>query len=381
YYEAQPRELQELHDLPSASGRSVETYGIVSSISQRFTRKGSKMMTMDLEPERAIVKTVGFSRTVESLESRGAMPAEGDLVRITGKVEVREYEKETTDEETGETSTEKIVERSIILDSVSSLDIEDPSQEQEESLGVVDLLLGGGDGPDEPESDPTDDPEGGVAPEWDDEAWDDEPDVDPAPVVDEQVDPAPIADEWDEPEDEPESSLLSDSGEVPESAEDAAGDALDEDEDEDNDDDDDDEEPDGKASLNLLLESAEQTDAWGRFSAAVSERGADSCKLARFPTKHDPPSRWMKPGPRHQRRVITSGDNALILGTRSRPTIDPDNLQTPSAVRASRNDGQVVIVVDPMSAVSQIEAVTKAILSGQWDPIDLDSLGPIRIRS
>ena len=374
YYEARPRELQELHDLPSASGRSVETYGIVSSISQRFTRKGSKMMTMDLESERAIVKTVGFSRTVESLESRGAMPAEGDLVRITGKVEVREYEKETTDEETGETSTEKIVERSIILDSVSSLDIEDPSREQEASLGVVDLLLGGGDGPDEPESDPTDDPEGDVAPEWDDEA-----DVDPAPVVDEQVDPAPIADEWDEPDDEPESSLLRDSGEVPESAEDAAGDALDEDED--NDDDDDDEEPDGKASLNLLLESAERTDAWGRFSAAVSERGADSCKLARFPTKHDPPSRWMKPGPRHQRRVITSGDNALILGTRSRPTIDPDNLQTPSAVRASRNDGQVVIVVDPMSAVSQIEAVTKAILSGQWDPIDLDSLGPIRIRS
>src|SRR5699024_8620071 len=362
YYEAQPRELQELHDLPSASGRSVETYGIVSSISQRFTRKGSKMMTMDLESERAIVRTVGFSRTVESLESRGAMPAEGDLVRITGKVEVREYEREMTDEETGETSTEKIVERSIILDSVSSLDIEDPSQEQEASLGVVDLLLGGGDGPDEPESDPTDDPEGGVAPEWDDEAWDDEPDVDPAPVVDEQVDPAPIADEWDEPEDEPESSLLSDSGEVPESAEDAAGDALDEDEDEDedNDDDDDDEEPDGKASLNLLLESAEQTDAWGRFSAAVSERGADSCKLARFPTKHDPPSRWMKPGPRHQRRVITSGDNALILGTRSRPTIDPDNLQTPSAVRASRNDGQVVIGVGPMSAGSQLEAGTEA---------------------
>lgn len=374
YYEARPRELQELHDLPSASGRSVETYGIVSSINQRFTRKGSKMMTMDLESERAIVKTVGFSRTVESLESRGAMPAEGDLVRITGKVEVREYEREMTDEETGETSTEKIVERSIILDSVSSLDIEDPSQEQEASLGVVDLLLGGGDGPDEtdgpdePESGPTDGPEGDVAPEWDDEAWDDEAwddesDVDPAPVVDEQA----------ELDDEPESSLPSDSGEVSEPDDDEDG--------EDDDDDDDDEEPDGKASLNLLLESAEQTDAWGRFGAAVSERGADSCKLARFPTKHDPPSRWMKPGPRHQRRVITSGDNALILGTRSRPAIDPDNLQTPSAVRASRNDGQVVIVVDPMSAVSQIEAVTKAILSGQWDPIDLDSLGPIQIRS
>src|SRR5699024_9139038 len=87
YYEAQPRELQELHDLPSASGRSVETYGIVSSISQRFTRKGSKMMTMDLESERAIVKTVGFSRTVESLESRGAMPAEGDPEALDGSAE------------------------------------------------------------------------------------------------------------------------------------------------------------------------------------------------------------------------------------------------------------------------------------------------------
>lgn len=391
--DATPRGLQELHALPDAAHRNVDTYGIVSSISRRFTRKGSKMMTMDLESERAIVKTVGFSRTVESLESSGTMPAEGDLVRIKGKVEIREYEKETTDEETGETATEKVVERSIILDSVEPLLVEDEPREQEKHVGFVDLLLGSagddesenqdddgdpgddsgpGDDPDDgPDSDP-DDPEpsdDGVVPEWADD-WDAEPEPAPEPAAD----PAPA----ESPEDSPD--VASKPSEVLAAAEAAYED--DPDDDDDDDDAEDDEPVDKRTMLNKNLETAEETDAWRALLVEIEksfpENGpAGFGKLARFPEAGDPEAKDWETTP----VALSSGDLPLRFGTRTLAVVDLSDRRTPfSAGGMGRmNRGQVIVVVDPMEAVSQIESVTAAIRSGAWTPGDLDQRGPIPI--
>lgn len=389
--DATPRGLQELHALPDAAHRNVDTYGIVSSISRRFTRKGSKMMTMDLESERAIVKTVGFSRTVESLESSGTMPAEGDLVRIKGKVEIREYEKETTDEETGETATEKVVERSIILDSVEPLLVEDEPREQEKHVGFVDLLLGSsgddesesqdddgdpgddsgpGDDPDDgPDSDP-DDPEpsdDGVVPEWADD-WDAEPEPAPEPAAD----PAPA----ESPEDSPD--VASKPSEVL-----AAAEAAYEDDPDDDDDDAEDDEPvDKRTMLNKNLETAEETDAWRALLVEIEKSFPESGpagfgKLARFPEAGDPEAKDWETTP----VALSSGDLPLRFGTRTLAVVDLSDRRTPfSAGGMGRmNRGQVIVVVDPMEAVSQIESVTAAIRSGAWTPGDLDQRGPIPI--
>lgn len=376
-YGASPRGFQELHELPSASGRKVYTYGIVSATETRFTRKGSKMMTMNLESERAIVKTVGFSRTVEHLENSGTMPAEGDIVRITGKVEIREYERENTDDETGEVSTEKVVERSIILDSVAPLVLDDPSREEETGPKIVGLLLG-----DEPDSDsdsddgsegdpdddlgggPDDEPEapvdGGADQEWNDDLWDEgepEPSFTPEHSEDEGDDEAGIELDPEQSEPEPEPEVEAFGGE---------------------------DEPDDRTVLNRLIGSAESTRPWVELLAEIKTLYPDFSdrpdqnfgKLVRFPSASDPESKRMKARP----AVITSADISLRVDSKTRSAMSSTELVTPFAVRSFAGSDQVVVVVDPMGAVSQIEEVLKALRSGAWDPLGAGAVGPIPVR-
>lgn len=176
-----------LSNLPSAPNSPIHTIGIIASIGERLTRKGSHMVTLSLENAREQISGVGFSRLYEALQ-RAGMPKPGDLVEVRGKVEVREYEREETDEETGETSTRTVVERSMMLDSVIPVKVHDPSRESvAPTLGIGALLT-----PDEDDDHrpPRPDPE---------------PEPTPVPTLDLGPDPEPepVPEPVPEPEDVP----------------------------------------------------------------------------------------------------------------------------------------------------------------------------------
>ena len=152
--------------------------------------------------------------------------------------------------------------------------------------------------------------------------------------------------------------------------------------DDDDDDTEDDEPVDKRTMLNKNLETAEETDAWRALLVEIEKSFPESGpagfgKLARFPEAGDPEAKDWETTP----VALSSGDLPLRFGTRTLAVVDLSDRRTPfSAGGMGRmNRGQVIVVVDPMKAVSQIESVTAAIRSGAWTPGDLDQRGPIPI--
>ncbi|UQN30534.1 DNA polymerase III subunit alpha [Brachybacterium kimchii] len=146
--DAAPKPPLGLHRLPSSDGSRIHTVGVVSAFTERRTRKGSWMVTMELENSHTSIQAVGFSDVHAALKEIG-MPAVGDLVEIRGQVRVREVEREVIDEETGESRTQVSTERSIILSDVEYMDVEDPDRDAEgdPELSVGQLLADGTDLP------------------------------------------------------------------------------------------------------------------------------------------------------------------------------------------------------------------------------------------
>lgn len=128
--DAAPKPPLGLHKLPGTNGARVHTGGIVSAFTERMTRRGSWMVTMELENSFTSIQMVGFSDVHAELKEIG-MPTIGDLVEIRGSVRLREVEREVIDEVTGESSTQTIVEHSIILSGVEYMDVEDPDRDAE----------------------------------------------------------------------------------------------------------------------------------------------------------------------------------------------------------------------------------------------------------
>ncbi|MCG7309687.1 DNA polymerase III subunit alpha [Brachybacterium sp. ACRRE] len=146
--DAAPKPPLGLHRLPSSDGSRIHTLGVVSAFTERRTRRGSWMVTLEVENSHTSIQCVGFSDVHASLKELG-MPAVGDLVELRGQVRVREVEREVVDEETGETSTQVTTERSIVLSDVEYMDVEDPDRDAEgdPELSVGRLLADGADLP------------------------------------------------------------------------------------------------------------------------------------------------------------------------------------------------------------------------------------------
>lgn len=142
--DAAPKPPVGLHRLPGSDGARVHTGGVVSAFSERLTRKGTWMVTMELENAHTSIQTVGFADVHAGLKEIG-MPAIGDLVEIRGTVRIREVEREITDEVTGESSTETTLEHSIVLSQVEFMAVEDPDRDAEgEPVLAVGRLLADG---------------------------------------------------------------------------------------------------------------------------------------------------------------------------------------------------------------------------------------------
>ncbi|SLN04675.1 DNA polymerase III alpha subunit [Corynebacterium xerosis] len=128
--DAAPKPPVGLHRLPGSDGARVHTGGVVSAFTERLTRKGTWMVTMELENAHTSIQTVGFADLHSDLKEIG-MPEIGDLVEIRGTVRIREVEREITDEVTGESSTETTLEHSIVLSQVEFMAVEDPDRDAE----------------------------------------------------------------------------------------------------------------------------------------------------------------------------------------------------------------------------------------------------------
>lgn len=139
--DAAPKPPVGLHKLPGTGGARVHTGGVVSAFTERLTRKGTWMVTMELENAHTSIQTVGFADVHAALKDIG-MPEIGDLVEIRGTVRIREVDREITDETTGESTTETTLEHSIVLASVEHMAVEDPDRdaEGEPVLGVGRML-------------------------------------------------------------------------------------------------------------------------------------------------------------------------------------------------------------------------------------------------
>lgn len=128
--DAAPKPPVGLHRLPGTDGARVNTGGVVSAFTERLTRKGTWMVTMELENAHTSIQTVGFADVHADLKELG-MPDVGELVEIRGTVRIREVEREVTDEATGESSTETTLEHSIMLSNVEFMGVEDPDRDAE----------------------------------------------------------------------------------------------------------------------------------------------------------------------------------------------------------------------------------------------------------
>ncbi|MGP9843329.1 DNA polymerase III subunit alpha [Brachybacterium sp. 107] len=128
--DAAPKPPVGLHRLPGSDGARVHTGGVVSAFTERLTRKGTWMVTMELENAHTSIQTVGFADVHAALKEMG-MPEVGDLVEIRGAVRIREVEREITDEVTGESSTETTLEHSIVLCQVEFMAVYDPDRDAE----------------------------------------------------------------------------------------------------------------------------------------------------------------------------------------------------------------------------------------------------------
>lgn len=128
--DAAPKPPVGLHRLPGSDGARVHTGGVVSAFTERLTRKGTWMVTMELENAHTSIQTVGFADVHAGLKEI-EMPELGDLVEIRGTVRIREVEREVTDEVTGESSTETTLEHSIVLSNVEFMAVEDPDRDAE----------------------------------------------------------------------------------------------------------------------------------------------------------------------------------------------------------------------------------------------------------
>lgn len=172
-----------LHKLPASNGAKVHTGGIVSAFAERMTRRGSWMVTMELENSYTSIQMVGFADVHAELKEIG-MPEVGDLVEIRGTVRLREVERDVIDEETGETSTQTTVEHSIILSGVEYMAVEDPDRDAEgtPTLRVGHLLSDSAAPAREPELETEVEPRRAVAVlERDEEPLDDQPSPAAAP--------------------------------------------------------------------------------------------------------------------------------------------------------------------------------------------------------
>src|SRR5699024_2595218 len=127
-----------LHNLPGDDGARVHTGGVVAAFTERLTRKGTWMVTRELESSHASIGCVGFADFHADLKEIG-MPEPGDLVEIHGRVRRREVEREVVDETTGQTSTETTVEHSIYLSGLEYMDVDDPDRDAE---GEPELVVG-----------------------------------------------------------------------------------------------------------------------------------------------------------------------------------------------------------------------------------------------
>src|SRR5699024_919854 len=119
-----------LHRLPSEDGARVHTGGVVSAFTERLTRKGSWMVTLELEHSHTSVGCVGFADVHADLKEIG-MPEVGDLVEVRGRVRLREVERDVVDEATGETSTQTSVEHSLYLSGLEYMEVADPDRDAE----------------------------------------------------------------------------------------------------------------------------------------------------------------------------------------------------------------------------------------------------------
>src|SRR5690625_1265324 len=144
-----------LHNLPGDDGARVHTGGVVSAFTERLTRKGTRMVTLEQENSHTSIGCVGFADVHADLKEIG-MPEPGDLVEIHGRVRRREVEREVVDETTGQTSTETTVEHSIYLSGLEYMDVDDPDRdaEGEPELAVGRMLADGIAAPASPPSRP-----------------------------------------------------------------------------------------------------------------------------------------------------------------------------------------------------------------------------------
>src|SRR5699024_860275 len=90
--DAAPKPPRGLHNLPGEDGARVHTGGVVSAFTERLTRKGTWMVTLELENSHTSIGCVGFADVHADLKEIG-MPEPGDLVEIHGRVRMREVER------------------------------------------------------------------------------------------------------------------------------------------------------------------------------------------------------------------------------------------------------------------------------------------------
>src|SRR5699024_5946289 len=139
--DAAPKPPRGLHNLPGEDGARVHTGGVVSAFTERLTRKGTWMVTLELENSHTSIGCVGFADVHADLKEIG-MPEPGDLVEIHGRVRMREVEREVVDETTGQASTQTSIEHSIYLTGLEYMDVDDLDRdaEGEQALAVVRML-------------------------------------------------------------------------------------------------------------------------------------------------------------------------------------------------------------------------------------------------
>src|SRR5699024_6093255 len=144
-----------LHNLPGDDGARVHTGGVVSAFTERLTRKGTWMVTLELENSHTSIGCVGFADVHADLREIG-MPEVGDLVEIRGRVRLREVERDVVDEATGQVSTQTSIEHSIYLSGLEYMDVADPDRDAEgdPELAVGRMLSDGIAGPGPASADP-----------------------------------------------------------------------------------------------------------------------------------------------------------------------------------------------------------------------------------
>lgn len=91
-----------LHVIEGIARGNVLTWGVLTSWSERNTRKGTKLASFTLEGMKATMTGTVFNDAISAMRKSGNTPQIGDIVALAGSVKTRTVTSMVTDQETGE---------------------------------------------------------------------------------------------------------------------------------------------------------------------------------------------------------------------------------------------------------------------------------------